>query len=171
MSEMDLLGTVDVSCPHCGVKFSVERKYLFRHARCEACGKNFIIGAKTTHKWSKGVCNNSQEVSVPWYKRFYSCIWTAAGESGFKFITLSVAKWLARIGYFIAGVLSVFSGLSPLIYRNVNCIQLLISFIVSIFCWFLAIILIRIWYELVVAIFRSSDDLHAIRSCQEGKKV
>ena len=167
---MDLLGTVDVSCPHCGVKFSVERKYLFRHARCEACGKNFIIGAKTTHKWSKGVCNNSQEVSVPWYKRFYSCIWTAAGESGFKFITLSVAKWLARIGYFIAGVLCLFTGLSPFFIRNVNCIQCLIFFIGSILCWFFAIILIRIWYELVVAIFRISDDLHAIRSCQEEKR-
>lgn len=38
---------MNVTCPHCGTAYEVEKKDMYRFANCKVCGKGFVIGATT----------------------------------------------------------------------------------------------------------------------------
>lgn len=35
---------MDVKCPHCGTEYEVEKKAMYRYAKCEVCGNGFVVG-------------------------------------------------------------------------------------------------------------------------------
>lgn len=37
---------MDIKCPHCGTEYEVEKYDMYRHTKCEVCGKGFVVGVE-----------------------------------------------------------------------------------------------------------------------------
>jgi len=144
-----------VHCPHCGAEFEVERKCLYRKAKCGACGRDFIIGAKNAH----GAVSYGGKVS-PSRGNFISSIWASETSPGFRFLTPLLATILARIEYVVIAIIAVFIAVGSLCAMSPAGVLLAIPYV---FAGVLLVLGVRISYEIVIAFFRMAEDIHAIR--------
>ena len=39
---------MDITCPHCGTEYEVEKQDMYRYTKCEVCGKGFVVGATSS---------------------------------------------------------------------------------------------------------------------------
>ena len=45
---------MNITCPHCGTEYEVEKQDIGRFVTCESCGKGFVTGAKPNNESKSG---------------------------------------------------------------------------------------------------------------------
>ena len=55
---------MDLSCPHCGTEYDIEKKDMYRYTKCSVCSKGFVAGADSSLLTSKP-SSSSEYVAKP----------------------------------------------------------------------------------------------------------
>ena len=145
---------MNTKCPHCGTSYEVSASELGHEGVCEKCGKSFVIRA-TASATNKHIIVSHKGNGKAEYARQRS---KRHEFDDVEFISSTIGKLMQWIGYI--GVVCYCVVFVIACMKREDFISVPFALLGMVF----ALLMIRLWYEFVVAIFEIVRHLREIRT-------
>lgn len=154
---------MEAQCPHCGTIYDVVKDDCGQLVMCESCGKKFAVEFKHSHVAKSSLTKSRQ------FRIGKIC---GNSDGDVHFIAPSLCCALLYIGNILAVLVGMIGGVGNAYVEIKNLEPLRAVFVLGV--WFIAtvfgLVIIRMWYELTVAIFEIVRHLRQIRDRKDGGK-
>jgi predicted Zn finger-like uncharacterized protein len=151
---------IEVKCPKCGAVYEVSSSQIGAKAVCEICGTEFIIKSMSPNSHIKRMNVPSKEQ----IKKIFRQVSRNGNQKDVEFITPIVLKYFQYILYILDVLLSVVSVIVVVMCPFFSFqVKISISFLIVCIGLPLSILLTRVSYEFMVAVFQIVYHLREIR--------